>query len=303
VAGRAYRLAYLGSGSDAGSVHLQEVMFAALRERGYTEGASLAVERRFADGAFQRLPDLVAELAAARPDVLFVTGTQAAVAAAKGARGVPVVFAAVSYPVAMGLVRTLDSPGTNLTGVANRSDMLCRMRLELLKELFPRASRVAVIHNPRNSVESLMLSAMEEASDRLRLHLPLVEASSEQDYDRAVGGLGRDDADALYVIENPLSFTMRERIVSAVASRGLPAVYGLSEFAEAGGLMSYACSLSGQVREAAGLVDRVLQGFRPADLPVKLPASFELVLNRRTAEAQGVAFPKALLARADRVID
>ena len=300
---RAYRMAYLGSGSDAGSAHLQNDLFAGLRELGYAEGENLVVERRFADGAFERLPGLAAELVALRPDVLFVTGTQGAVAAAQATRTTPIVFASVSYPVGMGLVRTLKNPGTNLTGLANQSDVLSRKRLELLKEVFPRSARVAVIHNPHNAVEALILAAIAEASGRLKLELTLVQVKTEQDYAQAFSELRSNRPDALYVIENPLSFTNRERIVDGVSGQRLPAVYGLAEFAGAGGLMSYSYSLPGQVRAAAKFVDRIFQGAKPADLPVELPAYFELVLNLRTAKAQGVRFPKAVLARADRVIE
>ena len=299
---RTFRMGYLGSGSDAGSAHLQEALFSGLRELGYAEGENLAVERRFADGVFERLAGLAAELAALKPDVLFVTGTQGAVAAAQATRNTPVIFASVSYPVGMGLVRSLENPGTNLTGLANQSDVLSRKRLELLKEVFPGSARVAVIHNPRNAVEALVLAAMDEASARLKLALPLVQVETEQDYARAFSALQSDRPDALYVIENPLSFTNRERIVESVSSQRLPAVYGLAEFADAGGLMSYSYNLAGQVRAAAKFVDRILKGARPADLPVEVAASFELVLNLGTAGAQGVTFPQALIARADRVI-
>lgn len=300
---RTYRMAYFGSGSDAGSAHLQKDLFAGLRGLGYAEGENLVVERRFADGEFERLPGLAADLVALKPDVLFVTGTQGAIAAARATRSIPVVFASVSYPVGMGLVRSLENPGMNLTGLANQSDVLSRRRLELLKQVFPAAARVAVIHHPHNAVEALMLAAMDEASARLKLTLPLVRVKTEQDYAPAFGALQRDRPDALYVIENPLSFANRARIVESVAEQRLPAVYGLAEFAEAGGLMSYSYSLIEQVRAAAGFLDRILKGAKPADLPVQRPARFELVLNLRTAKAQGVKFPQAVLARADRVIE
>lgn len=303
MTGRANRMAYLSAASDIGSARVQSMLFARLGELGYVSGGNLAVERRFADGAFERLPALAAEVVTGKPDVLFAIGTQAAVAAAQATRRIPIVFASVSYPVAMGLVRTLDSPGTNLTGLANQTDRLCRRRLELLKEVFPRAARVAVIHNPHNAVEALMLAAMEEVSGRLRITMPLVEVNGAKDYDRALGELGNQRPDAVYVIESPLSFTMRERIVASISAQRLRAVYGLTEFAEAGGLMSYSYNLDDQVREAAGTIDRILQGARPADLPVKVPAAFELVLNERTAEAQGVTFPAVVRERADRVIE
>ena len=300
---RTYRLAYLGSGSDAGSAHLQRALFAGLRELGYADDGNLVVERRFADGELERLPGLAAELVALKPDVLFVTGTQGAIAASQATRSIPVVFISVSYPVGMGLVRSLESPGTNLTGIANRSDVLSRERLQLLKEVFPAAARVAVIHHPHDAVEALMLAAMREASGKLKLTLPLVHVKTEQDYAPAFHSLWSDRPDVLYVIENPLNFTNRARIVELVAGQRLPTVYGHAEFAEAGGLMSYSYSLIEHVRAAAGFLDRIFKGAKPADLPVELPARFELVLNPRTARAQGVKFPQAVLARADRVIE
>lgn len=300
---RSYRMAYLGAGSDAGSAHLQQELLAGLRERGYAEGGNLAVERRFADGDAERLPGLAGELVALEPDVLLVTGTQGAVAAAQATRDIPVVFVSVSYPVGMGLVRTLESPGTNLTGLANRSDVLSRKRMELLKEVFPRSARVAVIHNSRNAVEALMLAAMEEVSGRLKLVLSLVHVNTEQDYAPAFRALQGERPDALFVIDNPLSFTNRARIVESVSAQHLPAVYGFAEFADEGGLMAYSYSLSEQMRLAAKFVDRILMGAQPAELPVEVPAAFELVLNLKTAVAQGVRFPKSVLARADRVIE
>lgn len=300
---RTFRMAYLGSGSDAGSAHLQKDLLAGLHDLGYAQGKNLTVERRFADGELERLPGLAAELVALKPDVLFVPGTPGAVAAAQATRTTPIVFVYVSYPVGMGLVRSLESPGTNLTGIANQSDVLSRRRLQLLKEVFPAAARVAVIHDPHSAVEALVLAAMVEASEKLKLTLPLVQVKTEQDYAPAFRSLWSDRPDVLFVIENPLSFTNRARIVESVFGQRLPAVYGLAEFADAGGLMSYSHSLSEQLRMGAKFVRKILKGAKPADLPVEVSGSFELVLNLRTARAQGVKFPQAVLARADRVIE
>lgn len=300
---RRYRLAYLGAGSDAGSAHLQRRLFTGLREFSYAESGNLTVERRFADGVHERLPELAQELVARAPDVLFVTGTQAALAAAQVTREVPVVFVYVAYPVGMGLVRTIESPGTNLTGLANQTDVLCRKRLALLKEVLPRAARVAVIHDPHNPVEALMLAAMEEASAKLKLSLVPMPVRTEQDYEQAFRALQGLRPDALYVVENPLSFTNRALVVELVAGLRLPAVYGLAEFADAGGLMSYSCSIGEQMRASAKFVDKIFRGAQPADLPVEVPSAFELVLNLRTAAAHGVRFPPSVHARADRVIE
>lgn len=296
-------MAYLGPTTDAGSAHLQCALFSSLHDCGYIEGKNLLVERRFAEGEYDRLEALAAELAAFKPDVLFVSGTQGAIAVSRVTRTIPVVFVTVSYPVAMGLVRSLAYPGTNMTGLVNPSDVLSRARLHLLKELVPKAKKVAVLHNLKNAVESLMLAAIREANEKLRMSLPQLAVTSEQDLSMAFDTLSELRPDALYVIESPLNFMHRARIVASVSEECLPAVYGFSEFAEAGGLMSYSTSLVEQFSAAADFIDKIFRGAKPAELPVAQPAKFELVINLNTAKALDVTFPRSVLQRADRVIE
>ena len=300
---RTYRMGYLGAGSDAGYAHLQHALFGRLRDLGYVEGDNLVVERRFSEGDYERLDALAAALATLKPDVVFVIGTQAAVAASRAMRKTPVVFASVAYPVAMGLVRSLANPGTNTTGVANPSDLLSRKRLQLLREVFPKARQVAVIHNPRNAVEALMVAAMEDAGVKLKLSLPLLEVRSERDFVPTFEALRGMRPDVLYVIESPLHFMHRSQIVRSISRERLAAVYGFTEFAEEGGLLSYSFNLVEHVRSAATFIDRIFRGAKPSDLPVEQPTSFELVINLKTAKALALTIPQSVLLRADRVIE
>lgn len=296
-------MAYMGAGSEAGYAHLQDALFDRLREFGYVEGENLVVERRFSEGDYDRLEAHAAELATHEPDVVFVIGTQAAVAASRALHKTPVVFASVAYPVAMGLVRSLTDPGTNTTGIANPSDMLSRKRLQLLREVFPKARQVAVIHNPRNAVEALLVAAIEEAGAKLKLNLALLEVKSERDFGPAFEALRGMRPDVLYVIESPLNFMHRSHIVQSIFSQRLAAVYGFTEFAEAGGLVSYAFNLVEHVRSAATFIDKIFRGAKPSDLPVEQPTAFELVVNLKTAKALGITMPQSVLMRADRVIE
>ena len=296
-------MAYLGPTTDAGSAHLQHALFARLHDFGYVEGKNLLVERRFAEGEYDRLEALAAELVAFKPDVLFVSGTQGAIAVSRVTRSIPVVFVTVSYPVAMGLVRSLAYPGTNMTGLVNPSDLLSRARLHLLKDLVPKAKKVAVLHNSQNAVESLMLAAIREANEKLRMSLRQFAGTSEQDLSMAFDALGGMRADGLYVIESPLNFMHRARIIESVSEEYLPAVYGFSEFAEAGGLMSYSISLVEQFRIAADFIDKIFRSAKPAELPVVQPAKFELVINVKTAKALDITIPQSVLQRADRLIE
>ncbi len=296
-------MAYLGPTSDAGSAHLQRALFASLHDCGYVEGKNLLVERRFAEGEYDRLEALAGELVAFKPDVLFVSGTQGAIAVSRVTRSIPVVFVAVSYPVAMGLVRSLAYPGTNMTGLVDPSDRLSRARLHLLREIVPKAKKVAVLHNSKNAVESLMLAAIREANEALRMSLRQLAVTSEQDLSMAFDALSGMRLDALYVLESPLNFMHRARIIECVADEYLPAVYGYSEFAEAGGLMSYCTSLVEQFRAAARFTDKIFQGAKPAELPVVQPAKFQLVINLKTAKALDITIPRSVLQRADRLIE
>jgi putative ABC transport system substrate-binding protein len=301
--GRSYRIGYLGVSAAPGSLHVQDSLFSSLCEFGYVEGENLTVERRFSEGEYDRLEALAHELASQDFDLVYVIGTQAAIAASRAIHKIPVVFASVAYPVAMGLVRSLWAPGTHRTGVANPSDVLCRKRIQLLKEIFPKARQVAVLHNSKNAVEALMLAAIEEACAKLKLSVALLEVESERDFAGPFEVLENVHPDLLYVIESPLNFMHRSQIVKQVSERRLAAIYGFSEFADAGGLMSYSFSLAELVRASATYIHKIFMGEKASQLPVQVPAKFELVVNQNTAKALGIKIPQSVLIRADRVIE
>jgi putative ABC transport system substrate-binding protein len=300
---RPRRLAYLVGSSPAANAPYQRALFGALAELGYREGHNLVVERRFAEGRFDRLSALAAELVALKPDVLFAPGSQGALAASKATRTVPIVFVAVSDPVGMGIIKTLRQPGTNATGLSNQAEEFHIKLLQLLKEVFPSASRVAVLHDPLNLPLVRMLPDLKQAGVTLALNLMVIEARSPEDLVAAFNVLKSERPDVLYVLGTAFFLSQRGRIVGWVNGQRQVAVYGLNEFADAGGLMSYSFSVVEQYRSAATFIDKILKGANPAELPVQQPTRFELVLNLKTAKAQGVTFPPAVLLRADRVIE
>lgn len=301
---RPYRMGYLSSIAAGASPAIGAALFSRLEELGYHEGRSLVADRRYADGRLDRLPALAAELVALKPDVLFASGTQAALVVSTATSTIPIVFAAVTDPEGLGIVKSLRRPGTNATGLSNQADEFQAKLLELVKDTFPAASDVAVLHNPLNASEvRLILPALKQAAVALRLNLRVIEVRGPAELAPAFDLLKARRPDVLYVLGNPLTLTEHQRIVALTNGQRLPAVYGLPGFAEAGGLMSYSFSLIEQHRAAAGFIDRILRGADPAVLPVEQPTRFDLVLNLRTARAQGISFPSAVLLRADRVIE
>jgi len=300
---RTYRMSYLGGSSAAASAPLQKVFFARLEELGYREGRNLVVDRRFAEGNLGRLPALAAELVALKPDVLFAVTSPPALAALKATSTIPVVFAAVSDPVSVGIVKNLARPGMNATGVSSQNADLQGRRLQIVREVFPAAARVAVLHNPLNAAELPIVASLQEAGKKLGLALRVIELKSEHDFDPAFKAIEAGQPNLLYVIESSFTYLHRARIVEFANSRRLPGMYGLADFADVGGLMSYSFNLIEQYRAAATYIDRILKGAKPAELPVEQPTRFELVLNLKTAKALGVRFPRALLLGADRVIE
>lgn len=309
VAGRAgaqqriYRLGCLAGGSAAGSALNQAAFFNKLEERGYRVGQNLVAERRFADGRLDRLPALAAELVALKSDILFVSGSQATLAASKATNTIPIVFVAVADPEGLGIVKSLRRPGANATGLSNQADEFQIKLLQFLKDAFPAASNVAILYNPLNTPEVRQLPGLKRAAAPLGLSVRLIEASAPGDFVVAFKALKTRRPDVLYVVGGPLMFTERERIVALANAQQQAAVYGLPDFAEAGGLMSYSFSLIEQYGAAATFIDKILRGANPATLPVERPTRFELVLNLRTAKEQGISFPAAMLLRADRVVE
>ncbi len=300
---RAYRMAYLNAFADEGTTPARKALFGRLEELGYREGQNLVVYRRFAAGQLDRLPALAAELVALKPDILFAVATQATVAASKATGTIPIVFVSVTDPVGLGIVKSLRQPGTNATGLSNQADEFQIKLLQLLKEVFPSASRVAVLYNPLNTSEVRLLPPLKQAGATLALNLSVIEARSPADLLPAFKVLRAQRPDVLYVIPGPLQYSQRGRIVEWANGQRQAAVYGNTDFVEAGGLMSYSSNPIEHFRAAAAFIDRILKGASPAALPIEQPTRFDLVLNLRTAKAQGVSFPSTVLVRADRVIE
>jgi len=300
---RSYRMAMLLATSPSASAHLAKALFGRLAELGYREGQNLVVDRRYAEARVDRMPALAAELVALKPEVILASTNQGALAASKATSTIPIVFVAVNDPVGLGIVKSLSRPGTNATGFSAQNVEIQGKRLQLLKEVFSSASRVAVLYDPLNPGGVPLIAALKNAGATLALNLQLVEVRSSEEFVPAFKTLEASRPDVLYVLESPLIFQHRGRFVELANSRRLPAMYGLQEFAEAGGLMSYSFVLIDHYRAAATYIDKVLTGARPAELPVEHPMRFELVLNLKTAKAQGITFPSSILLRADRVIE
>ena len=299
---RPHRLAYLVPASPAANALNQRALFGALADLGYREGHNLAVERRFAEGRLDRLSALAAELVALKPDVLFAAGSQATLVASKATTTIPIVFVAVSDPVGMGIIKALRRPGTNATGLSNQAEEFQIKILQLLKEVFPLASRVALLHDPTNLPLVRVLPTLKQAAAALALNVKMIEAGSPEDLVTAFKLLKSERPDVLYVLSAAFFVSHRGRIVELVNAQRQVAVYGQTDFGDAGGLMAYSFSVVEQYRSGATFIDKILKGANPAELPVEQPRHFELVLNLKTAKAQGVTFPPAVLLRADRLI-
>lgn len=274
-----------------------------LREAGYVLGKTIIVEYRSAALNPELLADLAQELVDLKVDVIVTVGTPAIQAARDVTKTVPIVVTGVADPLGSGLVASLAHPGGNLTGQGFMSPELGGKRLGLLKEAFPRISRVAVLWNPAEPGAVLEWKATQSAARALGLRLRPVEMRRAQDLDRALAALARERPDALVTIADLQTTSVRPFIVEFAAKRRLPAMYGFREFVEAGGLMFYGADLAQQFRRAAAQVDKILKGVKPGDIPVELPTKFEMVVNLKTAKALKLTIPQAVLLRADRVIE
>ena len=295
------RVGLVLSGSPADAEPLLAAFRQGLRERGYVEGQTVVIAPRFAD-AVQRLPDLVAELVRINVDVIVTQGTPAAQAARRATGTIPIVMATSGDPVAAGLVASLARPGGNVTGNSILGPELVGKRLELLTEIVPSISRVVVVLNPTNPLHALHMRELEAPAKTLGVTLQPLEARSADDLERVFRMAVSGRAGAVLVFGDPVLTAHRARMANLAAKNRLPAIYELSGFAEAGGLINYGPNLHELFRRAAGYVDRILKRARPADLPVQQPTQFELVINLRTAKALGLTIPQSLLMRADKVI-
>jgi putative tryptophan/tyrosine transport system substrate-binding protein len=268
------------------------------------DGRDIAIIWRFSDGRSERLAQLATELVRLGPRASLTSGTPATAAAREATSTVPIVMVAVGDPVGSGFVASLSRPGANITGLSLYAETrTVGKRLELLKEAVPTVSRVGVLWNPTNPFEAFVLRELQGPAQALGISLRSFEVGEATGFEQVFAALAREPVDALYVSEGQLNFTHRGTISNLAAKVRIPAVYGLQEFVEAGGLIAYAASISDMYRRAAVYVAKILKGAKPADLPVEQPTKFELVINLKTAKALGLTIPQTLLLRADQVIE
>ncbi|HSC65504.1 MAG TPA: ABC transporter substrate-binding protein [Caldimonas sp.] len=301
-----HRIGYLvgGSAADGESARLSGAFRSALAELGWVEGQNLAIEYRFAEGKFDRLPFLAADLVRMNVELIVALATPAALAARDAARAIPIVMVSVGDPVGLGLITSLAKPGGNVTGLSYTvGAFLVDKQLQLLKEAVPGLERVGVLLNPANPSHASALDYARDAARQLGLSLFVSEARGPTELTSALERIVKQRAQALLVFQDSMFTLHRAQLAEQAATSKLPSMYGLSASVEAGGLMSYGPNLSDQLRQAAGYVDKILKGAKPADLPVDQPTRFELIVNARTAKTLGMRIPAALLFRADRVIE
>ena len=277
-----------------------------LRERGYVEGQNIVIEYRAADGKIERFPELAKDLVDLRPDVIVASNTPAARAAKQATTTIPIVVPVMGDPVEDGLVASLARPAGNITGMTFLGPELATKRLELLKQALPAISRVVGLWHSGAYGEATMkqmLQTIEAAAGTLSVQLQLVEVRGPSEFDDAFGAMSRERTDALIVLPSPMLFSERRRIVDLAIRHRLPSIAMAREFVELGGLMAYGANLPDLFRRAGVYVDRILNGSKPADLPVQQPTKFELVINLKTAKELGLTLAPAVLAIADEVIE
>ena len=296
-------IGYLSSTSPGSNAPWVEAFCQGLQENGYVEGQNVAIEYRWAEGRYDRLPALAADLVGLKVDVI-ATGSVAGIQAAKSATStIPVVFFGGGDLVALGLVAGLARPGGNLTGFTTMSLELNPKRLELLSELVPQVRVIALLVNPHNPQTEGVIRDVQEAARAKGVQLLVLKADIESDIDAAFAALVQLHAGALVVMGDAFFFSWREQLVALAARHAVPAIYDVHEYAAAGGLISYGPSLTGLWRQVGIYAGRILKGAKPADLPVQQPTTFELVVNLKTAKALGLTVPPSILARADEVIE
>jgi putative ABC transport system substrate-binding protein len=296
------RIGYLFAATQAGYETRMEALDAGLLERGLVEGKNLVIERRFADGKYERLPGFAAELVRLKVDVLVTSGTPATLALKEATSTIPIVMAAISDPVSSGVVTSLARPNGNITGTTYFAHELAAKRLEMLRETLPKMRRVALLINPGNISMRTILRDIEAVAKALQIEVRSFEVSRPEEFERAFVAMQAWSADAVVVVDDTLLNTYGARIGTTATARRI-ASNGNIDLATGGGLMGYSVNQKWMYRRAAYFIDRILKGATPAELPIEQPTTFELALNKKAAQALGVTFPPSLLLRADRVIE
>jgi putative tryptophan/tyrosine transport system substrate-binding protein len=296
------RIGFLNAGSPSAIAARLEAFQQGLRELGYVEGKSIVIEHRSAEGKTDRLPELAVELVRLKVDIIFSTGPQSTRAAKEATSTIPIVMGFDSDPVGNRFVASLARPGGNITGLSTLAPEISGKQLELLKEIVPRLSRVAVFGTSTQPGNVQALKESELAAGTLGVKLQFVDILGPKDIEIAFGAAGKGRADAGLVLNSPVLFYERKQIADLAVNSRLPSIYYAADFVEAGGLMSYGASVTDLFRRAATYVDKILKGAKPSDLPVEQPKKFELVINLKAAKQIGLTIPPNVLARADKVI-
>jgi putative ABC transport system substrate-binding protein len=298
-----YRVGYLASAPVTAPEPLMGAFLGRLEQLGYVEGRNLLLERRSAEGRNERYRMLAAELVNLKVDLILAPGTAAALAAKEATSTIPIVMVLAGDPVGTRLIASYARPGGNVTGTTSAGGEITAKQLELLKEIVPRVSRIAVLANPTTALHATLLKDLEIAARTLRVSLHPFDVKTPQELDRALTAIARERLGALIPLDDPLMFQERRRIAEFALRQRLPAASFQRFFTEAGSLFSYGPSFTDLFRRAATYVDRILKGAKPADLPVEQPTTFELVINQKTAKALGLKIAPALLQRADHIIE
>jgi putative ABC transport system substrate-binding protein len=293
----------LNGGTAAGLAHLTAAFRQGLNEAGYVEGRNVAIDYRWAEGQYDRLPALVADLVRRQVTVLAATTTPAALAAKRATSTIPIVFVMGADPIAVGLVDSLSRPSGNVTGVNNYMSDLGAKRLALLREFVPTGAVIGMLVNPNFPDAGSQAKDVKEAALKLGQHVQVVNANSEGEFNTAFATFVQLQIRALLVTIDPFFLSRREQLVMLAARHKIPAIYFGPEFVSAGGLMSYASNLADGYRQTGAYVGRILKGAKPGDLPVVQPTKFDLIINLKTAKALGLEIPPKLLALADGVIE
>ncbi len=302
---KVWRIGFLSNGTVTSTQGQLDGFVRGLRELGYTDGKNFVLEPRWAEGQLDRVPALVTELLAQKIDLLFAPSGVAAQAARKSGTTIPIVFALAPDPVGQGFGQSLAHPGGNMTGMTSTHTELSAKRIELLKEVFPTTKRIAVLYflAPSAAGVAEQLAETERAAKVLGVALVKEESPRAEDFERAFASIRTQRPNALIVIENPMFHTNRVRLAELAATLRIPAIYNVSEYVHAGGLMSYGASYADLCRRAATHVVKILNGALPGDLPIEQPTKFELVINMKTAKALGLTIPQSVLLRADQMIE
>ena len=289
--------------SDPGSRRLWGAFTEALRELGYVEGQSVTIETLSSDGQYDRLPGLAAELVRHKAEVIVAPAAQNVVAARQASNTIAIVMVSVGDPVGNGLVTSLSRPGGNVTGTSFLTSEMIGKQLELLMQIVPRVTRLAVLSNPANPGHPLLLKEATAAAQSLGAQLQSVQLRGSGDLESAFRSMAQQRADAVFVPWDGTFLVHMSRIVQLAATHRLPALYGQRGYVDAGGLAAYGPSAIESFRRAAGYVDTILKGARPADLPIEQPTKFELVINLKTAKTLGLTISQSLLAQTDQIIE